>query len=197
MLVPSPGAERGPCSSSRDGPGSEGNPGSFRLFPAPHPGTGRGLRLARSSEQVSRFLLWTLPWAPGCSARARRRSGSLRAPRSIPRCSGCGTELPDSLSPVLFPLHSGCRRCKLLRFQSLPWLVVALQSPSAEIPGITSALSGHQMRFLIQIQGCQGCSVLVSPACVSVLFLTVSRKFTSLFAAEALREQQNTRLDLQ
>lgn len=119
-------------------------------------------------------------------------------PQSTPGASsaapGVGTELPGSLSPVLFPLHSGCRRCKLLRFQSLPWLVMSLQSPSAEIPGITSALSGHEMRFLIHIQGC---SVLVSPACVSVLFLTASRKFTSLFAAEALQEQQKTRLDLQ
>lgn len=74
---------------------------------------------------------------------------------------------------------------------------MSLQSPSAEIPGITNALSGHEMSFLVQIQGCQSCSVLVSPACVSVLFLTVSRKFTSLFAAEALQEQQNTQLDLQ
>lgn len=71
-----------------------------------------------------------------------------------------GRELPDSLSLVLFPLHSSCRRCKLLHFQSLPWLVMSLQSPSAEIPGITNALSGHEMPFLVQIQGCQSCSVL-------------------------------------
>lgn len=43
--------------------------------------------------------------------------------------------------------------------------------------------------------------VLVSPACVSVLFLTVpkkkKKKIMGLFAAEALLEQENTRSDLQ
>lgn len=110
-----------------------------------------------------------------------------------------GRELPDSLSLVLFPLHSSCRRCKLLHFPKPPLAGGVSAKPISRNSRHNECAFRARDAFSGPDSGMSElfCSVLVSPACVSVLLLTVSRKFTSLFAAEALQEQQNTQLDLQ
>lgn len=78
---------------------------------------------------------------------------------------------------------------------------MSLQSPSAEINGVTNVLCQHQMPFWVQMPGFQRFSVWLWSHLLVWMFLclTVEGKFTILLVAEPPQqwEGENGQLDLQ